>query len=102
MQVARVSLSSHFLRRVRRLSFSFCAASNRALFCPRLVRWCNGSTRVFGALCHGSNPCRTATSCQKRVCSFYRGGVNGKIIRKPATLQEIFSEEPKMLHWIPP
>ena len=27
----------------------------------RLVRWCNGSTRVFGALCHGSNPCRTAS-----------------------------------------
>ncbi len=24
------------------------------------VRWCNGSTRPFGGLCHGSNPCRTA------------------------------------------
>ena len=24
-------------------------------------RWCNGSTRPFGGLCHGSNPCRTAS-----------------------------------------
>ena len=27
---------------------------------PVVVRWCNGSTRPFGGLCHGSNPCRTA------------------------------------------
>ena len=25
-----------------------------------VVRWCNGSTEVFGASSHGSNPCRTA------------------------------------------
>ena len=27
---------------------------------PRLVRWCNGSTRPFGGFGQGSNPCRTA------------------------------------------
>ena len=30
------------------------------LFFGWSVRWCNGSTRLFGGLCHGSNPCRTA------------------------------------------
>jgi hypothetical protein len=38
-----------------------CANGARPVVCASLVRWCNGSTRVFGALCHGSNPCRTAS-----------------------------------------
>ena len=37
-----------------------CAEPMRTLLCPRLVRWCNGSTRPFGGLCPGSNPGRTA------------------------------------------
>ena len=37
-----------------------CAEPLRTLLCPRLVRWCNGSTRPFGGLCPGSNPGRTA------------------------------------------
>ena len=27
--------------------------------CAPNVRWCNGSTAVFGTACQGSNPCRT-------------------------------------------
>src|SRR5512133_491955 len=38
-----------------------CAGALQKLTFLIVVRWCNGSTRVFGALCHGSNPCRTAT-----------------------------------------
>ena len=31
-----------------------------AFHAPRFTPWCNGSTRVFEALCHGSNPCGVA------------------------------------------
>src|SRR3569832_291318 len=40
--------------------FFLCAVPGGKLAWSGFVRWCNGSTRVFGALCHGSNPCRTA------------------------------------------
>lgn len=30
-----------------------------------LTPWCNGSTRVFEALCHGSNPCGVACFCRE-------------------------------------
>ena len=42
-------------------TFFLCAGAVWPLICAGHVRWCNGSTRVFGALCHGSNPCRTAS-----------------------------------------
>src|SRR6185503_1734013 len=28
----------------------------------RTARWCNGSTADSGSVCHGSNPCRAASS----------------------------------------
>ena len=46
--------------------FFLCAGAGPPLICAGLVRWCNGSTRVFGALCHGSNPCRTATLAEPK------------------------------------
>ena len=32
----------------------------KARFAQTTTRWCNGSTGAFGALSHGSNPCRVA------------------------------------------
>ena len=29
--------------------------------CAPIVRWCNGSTAVFGTACQGSSPCRTTS-----------------------------------------
>jgi hypothetical protein len=47
-----------------------CANRPKTLLSLRFVRWCNGSTRPFGGLCHGSNPCRTAIrSCPLPRCS---------------------------------
>ena len=31
----------------------------RRQFFATPVRWCNGSTELFGGFSHGSNPCRT-------------------------------------------
>ena len=33
----------------------------RRQFFATPVRWCNGSTELFGGFSHGSNPCRTTT-----------------------------------------
>src|SRR5882724_9597621 len=38
-----------------------CIQRAGGLVLGRCVRWCNGSTMPFGGICHGSNPCRTAT-----------------------------------------
>lgn len=34
------------------------------------VRWCNGSTRVFGALCIGSNPIRTTNAILTQLVEY--------------------------------
>src|SRR3954452_23483803 len=36
---------------------------------PRFTPWCNGSTRVFEALCHGSNQCGVAPGRQRALSS---------------------------------
>jgi len=41
-------------------NFPFALGLNHVNF-SQLVRWCNGSTLPFGGICHGSNPCRTAS-----------------------------------------
>src|SRR6266498_4769309 len=46
---------------------SLCAGVGGKLASLRFVRWCNGSTRPFGGLCHGSNPCRTASLMRTSV-----------------------------------
>ncbi len=50
-------------------NFGIFAAAGNFLYSPPVrnlvytqrVRWCNGSTLPFGGICHGSNPCRTAS-----------------------------------------
>src|ERR1041385_8185088 len=56
--------SYELLEAPRRLGDLFCSPHGGPLVFSRRVRWCNGSTRVFGALCPGSNPGRTA-NCRK-------------------------------------
>ena len=56
-----------------------------------IVLWCNGSTKVFGAFCRGSNPCGTAKLILFRKEFFLNAAVaqlgeqgtfNGSLIRK--------------------
>ena len=41
----------------------------RRQFFATSVRWCNGSTELFGGFSHGSNPCRTTTFPQQNEVS---------------------------------
>ena len=47
-----------------------CEGFLRKLISTRRVRWCNGSTRAFGAFSPGSNPGRTANSILKPKLAF--------------------------------
>jgi hypothetical protein len=56
------------------------------------VRWCNGNTAPFGGVIHGSNPCRTANSPQKkgqnRVLSRTSASVLMKSCRSTSVLKK--------------
>jgi hypothetical protein len=58
------------------------------LLWARFVRWCNGSTELFGGFSHGSNPCRT-TTISKEIEGFLDSRTTGAQIVRELT-------EPKM------
>src|SRR5690349_21951430 len=62
-------------------AFYFDPCHAAGYFRSGVVRWCNGSTRVFGALCHGSNPCRTAIFPEIKFLPLFRRHPNHGSIR---------------------
>ena len=51
-----------------------------------LVRWCNGSTEVFGAFSRGSNPRRTASQHYYSMTTQTRTQITDQTSSKPSTV----------------